>query len=395
MKNWFLISALCVFLVNANGQKVFKTLSQELKTIHSRSGINGFGACVFSKDSILYLEGFGYADKENTINYDRKTIQKTASISKLYLGAALVKAQELGYLDLDDPVNDYLPFKIANPHYPDENISIRHLATHTSGLKSLIKYDLKALYFPTPIGKIGNQLPFGLKRMIYKRVIKKINTNKEFDLATYLKNLYRKNGAWYKKKHFKKAKPGDEVEYSNMGASLLALAIEKASGVAYEDFVKHHLLDPLDLNRSQFDFQEDDGISESEYMHSGITIPNDYRLLLYPAGGISTSLEELCLFMQEVIKCSSGQGHILTQSSAQELISEDFASGYGVLWKVYPSGYVGHNGDIIGVTCYAYYNLKIDRGYIIFSNSAGTKKIEDTMDLIRTKLKESYAEITP
>src|SRR5690606_25689095 len=51
-----------------------------------------------------------------------------------FVGIALLKAQELGKLNLDDPVMKYLPFNVSNPDFPEEQITIRQLATHTSSI---------------------------------------------------------------------------------------------------------------------------------------------------------------------------------------------------------------------------------------------------------------------
>jgi CubicO group peptidase (beta-lactamase class C family) len=50
------------------------------------------------------------------------------------VGIALLKAQELGKLNLDDPIQKYLPFKVVNPNFSQIPITIRHLATHTSSI---------------------------------------------------------------------------------------------------------------------------------------------------------------------------------------------------------------------------------------------------------------------
>ena len=60
-----------------------------------------------------------------TVHVDEVTIQNVASVSKTIVGIALLKAQELGKLKLDEPINKYLPFKVFNPKFPNENITIR------------------------------------------------------------------------------------------------------------------------------------------------------------------------------------------------------------------------------------------------------------------------------
>ncbi|MBZ4189406.1 serine hydrolase [Niabella sp. 3A5MI-3] len=62
------------------------------------------------------------------------TIMNIASISKTVTGACIIKAEELGKATLDEDINQYFPFKIVHPYFRHEKITLRMLATHTSGL---------------------------------------------------------------------------------------------------------------------------------------------------------------------------------------------------------------------------------------------------------------------
>ena len=192
----------------AFSQEVSKNLTHELNQLTEGSSINGFSAAIFTSDSLLYCNGFGYSSIEKNQTYTTDTRQKVASLAKLLLGVALMKAQEMNFLDLDDDANDYLSFKLTNPYYPERKISIRHLATHTAGLNQLPKYEFKAIYAPTKIPKITNELPFGLRKVIFNQKIKSINCNEELSLEAFLSNSYSTNGAWYSKKNFLKKEPG-------------------------------------------------------------------------------------------------------------------------------------------------------------------------------------------
>ncbi len=375
------------FQVNGYTQSIHEKLTNELEIISNSNSIKGFGVAIFSKDTLLYSKGFGVVSDKDNRKYTTRTRQKIASVSKLLLGVSLLKAQELGLLRLDDSVNDYLSFALVNPYFPDEDITIRHLATHTSGLAKIPKYDLKALYASTKISKIKREMPFGIRKLFFNKAIKTINSNKEYLLENFLINLYSSNGKWYSKKHFRKVKPGDMTEYSNSGASLLALVIQKASGISYVDFLRKYIITPLQLENSAFDFELSPIMNEpTRYYHAGIDIPNDYRLLLYPAGGFESTIEDYHRFMNSVINEES----ILLKESVKEMLTPQFNSEYGILWEVYPSGYVGHNGDMLGVKTFAYYNLNKNIGYVLFCNTAGTKTIEKETEEIRNTLKSYF-----
>jgi len=61
------------------------------------------------------------------VPFTQDTIMNIASISKTIIGAALIRTVQDGKLSLDEDINKYLPFKVANPSFPNEPITLRHL----------------------------------------------------------------------------------------------------------------------------------------------------------------------------------------------------------------------------------------------------------------------------
>ena len=86
------------------------SLTDALQKIHEQGLINGFSVAIVKDSAILYSKGFGQADIVAHRPYTKNTVQNIASISKTLIGISLLKAQELGKLKLDDPINNYLPF---------------------------------------------------------------------------------------------------------------------------------------------------------------------------------------------------------------------------------------------------------------------------------------------
>ena len=177
-------------------------LTEELEKIYAREYINGFSVAIVNQDGILYEKGFGYSNIKTNKRYTNNTVQNIASISKTFIGIALLKAQELGKLNLDDPINKHLPFEVSNPYFPNEQITIRQLATHTSSIKDPSRYE-----------KNG----YILKEAENKEA--KVNSNfrlpdEKMALNIFLKNILSKEEKWYKKNNFLKTKPGEIFEYS-------------------------------------------------------------------------------------------------------------------------------------------------------------------------------------
>ena len=234
MKKFLLLLLFIPFVsFGQSSSSINEQLTQDLLSIYAQNHIVGFSVAIVNQDKILYTKGFGYSDKLKNKAYTENTIQNIASISKTFIGISLLKAQELGKLNLDDPINNYLPFEVINPKFPNTAITIRHLATHTSSIID-----------PSRYGKNG----YVLKEINNNG--KKINSNfrPSNEMMTYdefLKKILSTDGEWYKKKYFLKKKPGTFFSYSNIGAGLAALVIENAVGKPFNLFTKEYILSPL------------------------------------------------------------------------------------------------------------------------------------------------------
>src|SRR5687768_6160258 len=96
------------------------------------AGIVGLGAAIIVNRKVVWTKGYGFADKEHAVPFTPDTIMNIGSISKTFTGAALMRAVQDGKLSLDEDINRYLPFKVVNPFFPAERITLPQLATHTS-----------------------------------------------------------------------------------------------------------------------------------------------------------------------------------------------------------------------------------------------------------------------
>lgn len=104
----------------------------------------------------------------------------------------MLKAQELGKLNLNDPINKYLPFKIVNPTYPETPILIKHLAYHTSSIIDLDEVYAKS-YVLTKNKHAENEGVYDY--------FNKSETNSS--LLSFIQNSLTQNGKWYRRLVFK------------------------------------------------------------------------------------------------------------------------------------------------------------------------------------------------
>ncbi|GAA4327197.1 serine hydrolase [Gramella aestuarii] len=382
MKMNIKLTAIIIFLLSCyliHGQNIhnsnsnnFDSISRDLKRIYERNELAGFAVSIFGKDSIFYQSGFGYADKSKKIPYTVSSNQLIASISKTFIGVSLMIAIEQNKMKLDDDVNEYLNFKVINPNFPDTKITLRHLANHTSGITDPKSYN-KTYLFSKKLKKKNWPQQWHDYLKIYNR-------NKDIPLEKFLENSLSEKGIWFEDDTYSEKASGTDYEYSNLGSSLLALAISNAVKESYKEFVKKNIFQPLRMDATSWDnnFVAED-LRVTYYIENGNPIP-DYRILTYPDGGIYSSVGDLTKYCQEMIKCSIGQGKILTKKSfltmtKPQSISNDFPDA--ICWDLSFAPLIGHAGNEFGSSTLMYFNPKSGIGQILFSNnSIGSLKQE-------------------
>jgi len=353
-------------------------VSIEIGKIYSRGHINGFGVALVDKEGIVFEKGFGFANKAKQIPYSEQTLQNIASISKTFLGLALLKAQELGKLNLDDPINKYLPFEVFNPYFPEEPIILRQLTTHTSGITDSKFYDQKAYVL-----KEGQSTSASNNS---KRPENFNAPNTYTPMAVFLKRVLSKEGEWYRKKGFIKQKPGQRFEYSNVGATLAAYILELATGEKYNNFSEKHILQPLGMTSSGWNFESINFEKHSVLYQDTKTPLPYYKLITYPDGGLITSAHDMGLYLSELIKGYSGMGSLLSKESYKELFKtqlsdvhfqeRDADSPYndeynmGVFMGFSAKGNIGHSGGDPGVTTLMFFNKNSLKGQLLFVNTS-------------------------
>jgi CubicO group peptidase (beta-lactamase class C family) len=188
MKNLFLLIIIIILSVNTSirAQNVADSITLALNELSINNSLVGFAVAIVNKDSIVYAKGFGYSNKDSETPYTINTIQPIASISKTLLAVALMKAQEMGKLNLNDNINDYLPFKIYNPNFPNEKITIQQLVNHTSSIIDGDQYD-RAYVFKNKILPFYNDLPDEIKQEV-KEAVDLFNRNEWMPLSDFIEN---------------------------------------------------------------------------------------------------------------------------------------------------------------------------------------------------------------
>jgi len=370
---------------------ISKLLIRDLEQIYTQNHINGFSVAIVDQNGTLFENGFGYSNKQENKKYTENTIQNIASISKTFIGITLLKAQELGNLNLDDPINDYLPFEVINPYFPNTPITIRQLATHTSSIRDPSRYEKNGYVL-----KEENNGDAKVNRNFR-------SPDEMMTQAVFLKNILSKEGKWYKKNNFLKTKPGEIFEYSNIAAGLAALVVEKATGESFNALTKIYIFEPLEMSNSGWSFDEVDFSNHSILYSNKETELAFYQLVTYPDGGLITSSSDLGKYLSELISGYSGNGKILKTESYKELFKPHLTDenhkernenvyndeyNMGIFMGISAQGQIGHTGGDPGVVTHMFFNIKTNIGKILIVNTElGKEGIKEFID-VWNKLEE-------
>jgi CubicO group peptidase (beta-lactamase class C family) len=163
------------------------------------------GTVVAARDgSVAHCRGFGLADRDAKVAARCDTVYDTMSMTKQFTAAAILKLEMMGELRVTDPLS-----KFVGP-VPDDKraITLHHLLTHTAGLTEGLGGDYDAL-------------------------------SREDMLDGALESRLR-------------SAPGTEHSYSNLGYSVLAAVVERASGDGYEEFLAENLFAPAGMTQTGY-----------------------------------------------------------------------------------------------------------------------------------------------
>ena len=208
-------------------KKVSHKLDSLLQRINKRHDFHG-SLLVAKNGKILYDNHVGYADFKKKEPLNEASVFQLASVSKQFTAAAIMLLYERNQIQLTDTVNKYFP------DFPYENITIKNLLNHTSGLP---RY-------------------FWVAEHEWKQ--EKAPTNSEMMALLESSKAQR---------YFK---PGRNFDYSNTGYFVLASIVENVSGSSFSAFVKKNIFDPLEMKDSFVFSSENDNTIENQL--------NGYRL---------------------------------------------------------------------------------------------------------------------
>jgi CubicO group peptidase (beta-lactamase class C family) len=325
-----LVLAACVALVSI-GRAEEPAIRAAIQPFVDSHSLAGAVALVADKDKILTVDAVGYSDVAAKTLMGSDAVFWIASQSKPITAAALMILVDEGKIDLDDPIEKYLPEfkghqlaekKGAPLKQPARLVTVRDCLRHTSGMPFSTAIESPTL----------DALP--LKDGVHSYATTPL---------TY--------------------EPGTDYRYSNAGINTAGRIIEVVKGMAYEEFLQKRLLDPCGMKETTFWPSEDqvkrlaksykpnatkDGLVELKIGQLHYPLSDHAVRYPMPAGGLFSTAQDVSRFCRMLLRGGELDGNrVLSEKAVAEMSKrqtpENLKSSYGLGLSV-NKGSFGHGG---------------------------------------------------
>ena len=279
-------------------------IQREMKQQH----IPGLSLAIVKEGKLVKTAGYGFANVELSVRATPNTVYQLQSITKSFTATGVMLLVEEERVGLDDKVSKYLD---GLPETWKE-ITVRHLLTHTSGLKDFI-----------------NEPTVDLRKDITPEDVIKSLADKPLNFQ-----------------------PGEKYAYSNTGYHLLGMIIHKVTGKLWSDFLRERIFEPLSMTETRL-ISLADVITNRAYGYGWVS--NKFEngrfiaptILGYAGGGLRSTVLDLAqwdaaLYGDKIIKRSS-----LEQMWTAATLNDGSKTAYGFGWGIgafQRHKYVEHSG---------------------------------------------------
>lgn len=355
MTSLFLILSSAISFAQVNSAQIDSIITSTVTA-------NRPGAIVYVKQrgKVLYEKAFGKASIELDVDMKPKNAFNIASISKEFTAMSILQLMEKGKLSLEDNLNKYLPNYSKN----GDKIKIRHLLSHTSGLKS----HTDTLWANTS------------GRKYFKSIKEVLN--------------YFKNDAI-------KFEPGEKYDYCNVNFNLLAYIIEKVSGLEYANYVEENIFKPLDMTNSYVpnEGQTIPNLSTGYELKDDKIVYARYHSLNQTRGSssIHTTVQDLAKWYDGLMSNKVVSRETLVKAWTPYTLNNGIEEVYGYGFYVdekFGKTAIFHNGFIFGYSTSDMYFPEDDLLILVASNISDINVI-NTNDLAFSIAANIYKSNTP
>ena len=348
-------------------------LEQKILETMKKYDAVGLAVSVIKNNQPVYEKAFGEKNRETHEHLQTNDLFRIASISKSFSATSIMQLVEQGKLHLDDDISDLIGFKVRNPKYPEVKITLKMMLSHTSSLNDSQGY---------------------------------------FELKTINPST---NPDW--QKCYNDYIPGTNYEYCNLNFNIIGTVIEKVSGERFDNYVRNHILRPLNLyggycvdsldsklltplyNTDNGDYE----LSPTAYHPRREEIQNyvfGYSTPVFsPTGGMKISAPDLAKYMTMHMNYGKlGKIRIISKKSSklmQTPVNQE--SGYGLALlknnKIIPGvTLTGHTGSAYGLYSYMFFIPQKKFGVVLITNGCKKCDTEPTNTLLSEVTRILYSE---
>jgi CubicO group peptidase (beta-lactamase class C family) len=319
--------------------------------------IPGLAACAIYDGDIIWSGNYGYADIARQIAPTDLTLFLMASISKTFVGVALMQLWEQGLFNLDDDINRYLPWEVHNPSYPASTITFRMLMSHTSAIADNWAV-MDSLY------TWGGDSPIPLEE--------------------FLRNYLTPGGSYYYPGvNFGNYTPGTVFNYCSVGATLAGYLVERINpqSLSFAEYCQEHIFAPLSMNNTSWflaNLNIDDIAIPYHWTGSNYSPYQHYGVPYYPAAQLRTSTNQLARHLIAFMQHGQIEGTRILDNTTVDLMTTvqiqapGFSgNGTGLFWFTFILGgrlLWGHAGNSEGCRTYMYFCPEENTGAIVLTN---------------------------
>jgi D-alanyl-D-alanine carboxypeptidase len=304
---FFLLCSLTLIAADPNPLAAQQNVDDFIKEQMRDLQIPGLSVAVIKGGKIVKEKGYGLADVETKTPATPQTVYKAASLSKQFIGAAILLLAQDGKLQLDDKASKFLDT------VPDtwKDITIRELLTHTSGIvRDPVDYDPYRAQPITDVIRSAHSLPLN-------------------------------------------SQPGEKWLYSNIGYYVLAQIISKVSGKPWDQFIAERLFSPAGMTSTRTTTNTSIIPNRaSGYTRDGNALINaENWIAVRPSGAFLSTVDDLAKWDAYLDTTSA-----LTPSSRQQLwtrvkLKDQTSEDYGFGWYVHSflgRARIHHDGQFPG-----------------------------------------------
>lgn len=296
-------------------QQAVETASFKIDSLREVQNIPGVQVAVMKNGQTFWAEGFGYSDLEEQVPMDTETKLRVGSVSKTMTSAALGVLHEAGKLNLDAPVQQYVPY-FPRKEY---TITTREVAGHLAGIRHYR----------------GEEF---LSSKHYETVREGLDIFKDDTLLF---------------------EPGTDYNYSTYGWNLVSAVVEGASETSFLPYMRKKVFEPLGMYNTTAEYMRQIIENRTDYyvvndsgrVENAPYVDNSYK---WAGGGFLSTAEDLLLFGDAFLSEDYLQRETIQMLWKSQQTSDGEPTHYGIGWS---SGtdtqgrkWYGHSGGSVGGT---------------------------------------------